>query len=35
VERSTSGFDSFRKVAFDAVKLIVDDLANLDPPNWT
>ena len=35
VERNSSGFDSFKSVARDALKLIVDDLANLNPPNWT
>ena len=35
VERSSTTFDSFKSVARDALKLIVDDLANLNPPNWT
>ena len=35
VERSDTGFDSFRSVALDALRLVVDDLANLNPPNWT
>ena len=35
VERSTTTFDSFKCVARDALKLIVDDVANLRPPNWT
>ena len=35
VERNNAGFDSFKSVARDALKVIVDHLANLDPPNWT
>jgi hypothetical protein len=35
VERNNAGFDSFRSVARDALRLIVDDIANLNPPNWT
>jgi hypothetical protein len=35
VERNDAGFDSFRSVARDALRLIVDDLVNLNPPNWT
>ncbi len=35
VERNSAGFDSFRSVARDALKLVVDDVANLNPPNWT
>jgi hypothetical protein len=35
VERTGQGFDSFKSVARDALKVIVDDLANLNPPNWT
>ena len=35
VERSSTTFDSFKSVPRDALKLIVDDLANLNPPNWT
>lgn len=35
VERSTTTFDSFRSVARDALRLIVDDRANLRGPNWT
>jgi hypothetical protein len=34
VERA-SPFDSFKSVARDALKLVVDDPANLNPPNWT
>jgi hypothetical protein len=35
VERSTTGFDTFRSVALDALKIVVDNLNNINPPNWT
>jgi hypothetical protein len=35
VERSQTTFDSFKRVALNALRLVVDDLANLHPPNWT
>jgi hypothetical protein len=35
VERSTTGFDSFKSMALDALRLVVDDLAKIHPPNWT
>ena len=35
VERSTTGFDSFKSMAVDALRLVVDDLTKIHPPNWT
>ncbi len=35
VERSTTGFDTFRSVAINALKIVVDNLDNINPPNWT
>jgi hypothetical protein len=35
VERSTTGFDTFKSVALNALKIVVDNLNNIDPPNWT
>ena len=35
VQRSTTGFDSFTRVGPDDLVIVVDDLANLNPPNWT
>jgi hypothetical protein len=35
VERSTTTFDSFRKVGFDQLRIVVDDFEKLNPPNWT
>jgi hypothetical protein len=35
VERSSTGFDSFSLTGLDDLRLVVDDLQNLNPPNWT
>ena len=35
VERNTNGLDTFKVVARDALRVVVDDFANLTPPNWT
>jgi hypothetical protein len=35
VERSTTGFDTFKSVALNALKIVVDNPDNIDPPNWT
>jgi hypothetical protein len=35
VQRSTTTFDSFVDVGLDDLVIVVDDIANLDPPNWT
>lgn len=35
VERSTTGFDSFKAMALDALRLVVDDLTKIHTPNWT
>lgn len=35
VERQTTGFDTFKKVALDVLRLVIDDLANITVPNWT
>ena len=35
VERRTTGFDTFKPVGLDALRIVVDELTNLTPPNWT
>ena len=35
VQRSTTTFDSFVRVGLDDLVIVVDDIENLDPPNWT
>jgi hypothetical protein len=35
VERSTTTFDSFKVSSLTSLRLVVDDLAKLHPPNWT
>lgn len=35
VRRSTTTFDSFVRVGLDDLVIVVDDIENLDPPNWT
>jgi hypothetical protein len=35
VERATTGFDSFKAVGADALRIVVDDLSKIDTPNWT
>jgi hypothetical protein len=35
VQRSTVGFDTFVRVGLDDLRLVVDVIQNLDPPNWT
>ena len=35
VQRSTTGFDSFTVTSSNSVVIVVDDLSNLSPPNWT
>jgi hypothetical protein len=35
VERNTNGFDSFKSAAFNVLKIVVDELAKIHPPNWT
>jgi len=35
VQRSTTSFDSFTRVGLGDIVIVVDDLANLNPPNWT
>jgi hypothetical protein len=35
VQRSTTGFDSFVRVGLDDLVIVVDDINNLNPPNWT
>jgi hypothetical protein len=35
VQRSNVGFDSFIRVGLDDLRLVVDVIQNLNPPNWT
>ena len=35
VQRSNVGFDSFIRVGLDDLRLVVDMIQNLNPPNWT
>lgn len=35
VQRSTTTFDSFVRVGLDDLVIVVDDIDNLTPPNWT
>jgi hypothetical protein len=35
VQRASVGFDSFIRVGVDDLRLVVDEIQNLNPPNWT
>ncbi|HET9425594.1 MAG TPA: hypothetical protein VFO55_09495 [Gemmatimonadaceae bacterium] len=35
VERSTTGFDTFKVAAPNTLEIVVDAMANIRPPNWT
>jgi hypothetical protein len=35
VERSTTGFDSFKRVALNLARVVIDAINNINVPNWT